>query len=249
MRCRPIIIIMLGIVCTLELAAVFYYLFLNRRSDKVFAPLRGHHSLVLFIIALLSNILSVILPTTWAQVLAVRCSGRVKKVSSHPLVPEIWCIFMFVIECRALFWFKPCFSLSIAVYGLVEAFTVIMRDIIVNFLVHRAPCGDSFLQIRNRPRWLVMAIVNVIQVVVCFAILFLYYGKQFTPRIYDPITALYQSAMTFATLGYGDIRPLVGCTEGKVIVCLELFFFILFLGVKLPAAISVVRIKCVPYRK
>jgi hypothetical protein len=77
--------------------------------------------------------------------------------------------------------------------------------------------------------------------VLCFAILFLYSGLQFNPSISDPVTALYQSALTFTTLGYGEITPVSNIA--KWIVIFELAFFILFIGLKFPVAISMFRVK------
>ncbi len=128
----------------------------------------------------------------------------------------------------------------VGVYGLVDVLSVTLRDIVVSPRLHRDKEG-GYIQVRDRLRWLLMIPLNLVQVVVCFAILFMYYGDQFAPHIEEPLTALYQSALTFTTLGYGDIRP--ACGGGRVIVCLELAFFLVFVAIKLPVAISVVRVK------
>jgi hypothetical protein len=109
---------------------------------------------------------------------------------------------------------------------------------IVSALLYR-----GVVLVRNTTRWLLMQLLHLLMVIVAFAWLFLFYGFQFEPPIREPVTALYQSLLTFTTLGYGEIIPREGCSDAKVLVILELLFFLGFLAIKLPAAVAAVHIK------
>jgi len=81
----------------------------------------------------------------------------------------------------------------------------------------------------------------VLQIPTCFAILLLRWSADSCPPICDPLTALYQSFLTFTTLGYGEIHPATGW--GRALITVELLFFLIFLGLRLPLAVSVMRVK------
>jgi hypothetical protein len=148
---------------------------------------------------------------------------------------------LLLLQTFALVYIRPSvFSWVIAFYGLLDVLGATLRDVVVAPQVHRDREG-GYIPIRDRLRWLLLVPLNVVEVVLCFAIFLLYYGNQFKPVIADSLTALYQSALTFTTLGYGDFTP-TG-RAGQIVVSLELVFFMVFLAVKLPIAISVIRIK------
>ena len=114
------------------------------------------------------------------------------------------------------------------------------RDVVVSQLQNVDQEGP-FISIDSPSRWLLTSLINVFMVIAAFAILFLQYGIQFQPQIVDTTTAFYMSIMTFTTLGYGDVLPV--CAIGKKLVCIELSYFLFFLAVKLPIAVSVIRTK------
>lgn len=122
-------------------------------------------------------------------------------------------------------------------FCLLNVLSAFLREIIVAPQVTSDRTQGTII-VRNLRRYLIIALLHAITIIVCFAMLLLYFGEQFDPEISDHITALYQSALTFTTLGYGDIKPVENSTIGRVLVIFELAFFILFLGVKLPIAAS-----------
>ena len=125
-----------------------------------------------------------------------------------------------------------------SLYVLFDAVGATLRDI-VSSPMHHIDNNGSYISIGNPTRWLIISLVNVFMVIVSFAILFLHYGVQFKPAITDASTAIYMSALTFTTLGYGDILPL--CATGKILIVVELSFFLFFLSIKLPLSVSVIR--------
>ena len=138
----------------------------------------------------------------------------------------------------ALFSLSPGGSvgLAIAIYGLVVV-AALLRDVI------HAPLTtvDGTIAIRSGPRWMVLALLGAVQVATCFAVILLKWGHDFKPPISDPTTALYQSAVTFTTLGYGEITP--ATQTGKIIVLSELCFFFVVFAARLPLAVSVLRVR------
>lgn len=155
---------------------------------------------------------------------------------------ELWSALNLLAQCVALFVIAAGHwtAVGIAFYGLAGVMAALLRDAVYSPLKNSDQEG-GFISIRNRPRWMVLAYLALVQVALCFAILFLAWGTDFRPPITDPVTALYQSAVTLTTLGYGDILP--GSPAGKKLVVAELFFFLAFLGVRLPLAVSVLRVK------
>jgi membrane-anchored glycerophosphoryl diester phosphodiesterase (GDPDase) len=132
------------------------------------------------------------------------------------------------------------FAWVISVYVLFDSVGATFRDVVVSPIQNVDQKG-SFISIDSPSRWLLTSFINVLMVIVAFAILFLHYGDQFQPIIVDSTTAIYMSVITITTLGYGDIRPV--CAIGKKLVCVELFYFLFFLAVKLPIAVSAIRAK------
>lgn len=92
-----------------------------------------------------------------------------------------------------------------------------------------------------------MAVANLVQIVSWFAVLVVRFGEEFEPIVQDYCTALYFSAVTFTTTGFGDIEP--STLRGRTIVLLEIVYFIIMLALKLPVAISVLRVEVNPTRK
>ena len=206
----------------------------------VFAPLTWNRSVIIWISSFLTNILSSLSLMVWVE----KCFQWRKK-ERPPWFPELWVIFLLVSQIIMLFYGKSWKSAMwamwvIAVYGLIDVLAATLRDVVLAPQIHRDKKG-GYIKVRGRTRWLHMAALNVIEVLTCFAILMLYFGSEFEPCILDPITAFYQSILTFTTLGYGDIRASGG--TGQIIVIWELIFFLIFLAIKVPIAVSVIRVK------
>lgn len=164
--------------------------------------------------------------------------SRVFKVD-RDLFVDLYLIFMIpvLIVLLALFplsqtvpWL-PYFSVVLAVWMLQEIACVTLFD-----LVRTKP-------IRGRKRWMLATLPTAAHVILCFAILFLHLGEHFEPRVADPLTAVYLSVTTFATLGYGEIHPAQNSAWGKAVVICEQSLFLLLVVIRVPMAISMLRVK------
>jgi hypothetical protein len=217
---------------SLQLFKIIYSL-LNRHliATEWIVPLKCEQSAVVFLARLSSNILSLCSLLTWFKFLMI-CIGRKIKPWHIELWVFILCIFLFISLCTGQPYNAVILWIGIGV--LVDVIGALFRDIVTSPIFHSDKKG-GYTQIYDKTRWFFMSILNVVEIVFCFAVLALYYGDQFNPHITDPVSAIYFS------VGYGDILPIYSHT--KVLVCFQLFIFLLFLSVKLPMAISVMRIK------
>jgi hypothetical protein len=128
-----------------------------------------------------------------------------------------------------------------AVYLLLESLGILLRDLVLSPLIYADESGP-FVGVREPRRWIIMAPIGLIPVILAFAILYLFYGRCFGPLpILEPLQAVYFSMVTLTTLGYGDYHPVNDV--GRSLVVAELWFFILFLAIRLPIAVSVLRVK------
>jgi hypothetical protein len=155
---------------------------------------------------------------------------------------EIWVIFLLFLQILCYYfpgWGK--WLVLISIYVLFNIFLSAANDLIENPVINKFQKCSYFIEIRNPVRWLLLSTINIAQIVLSFGLLFLVYGVQFEPQITDSTTAIYQSLITFTTLGYGEIIPV--CNFGKKIVILELSYFLLFLVLKLPAVLSAFEVK------
>lgn len=128
-----------------------------------------------------------------------------------------------------------------ATYILLDVLRSVLRDTVISLCDHRDADGE-YISIRNRPRWLILTLLGAFQIILAFAILIKWNPGEFNnlPQA-DWVAALYLSTVTFTTLGYGDITP--NSTIGRCIVTTELFYFLLFLAVRLPIAVAVARVE------
>jgi hypothetical protein len=208
------------------------------KQYPLFLPFQFYNkSLVMLGAIIYFNIWVLLSPLSWLR------HYRSRKCSPwHNWFVELWLLFLIACLCYALQqkFCPPALAYGISVYVLFDSVGVTFRDVVVSPIQNIDDKG-SFISIDSPSRWLLTSLINVFMVVAAFAILFLEYGIQFQPRIVDTMTALYFSVVTFTTLGYGDIHPL--CATGKGLVIVELSYFLFFLAVKLPIAVSVIRIE------
>ena len=129
-----------------------------------------------------------------------------------------------------------------AAYLLVENLAVVLRDVTGSPAVHADKEGQ-YVTVRDPRRWLLMTPVGLVIIIVAFAILYLANASEFNKALDGPLEAVYYSAVTFTTLGYGDIYPKGNL--GRCLVIAELGFFVLFLAVKLPIAVALIRTKII----
>jgi hypothetical protein len=167
---------------------------------------------------------------------------RRKNKEWRPWFSEIWVLFLFfvLILCLTLGGPWNLIILCCSIYILIDAFGAAVRDIVASPVYHH-DCQGSYTKVYDKTRWLILAVANIFQVILCFGVLSRYYGYQFQPQILDPWSAVYFSIVTFLTLGYGDIVPT--CVQTRVLVIIEMVLFLAFLIIKLPIAISVMRVK------
>lgn len=162
-------------------------------------------------------------------------------------IPPKWWAEVWVLSLIALataFLFVP--GLSQTIVGLALAACILVDNLSVVVSNLTAPSITSESRIRSGTRLVYMILLNVIEVVMAFAVLLLHYGEAFRLEscgqpLASPLTALYLSALTFTTLGYGDITPVT--PVGRLLVVLELCFFLLVLVTRLPQAIALHRFK------
>jgi len=100
--------------------------------------------------------------------------------------------------------------------------------------------GD-FILVRDVSRWIILVLLNVAEIVLYFGVLYFRIGDEFCKRITDRLTAIYQSLLTFATLGYGEIHPVTPLA--KILVMFQLVYFIIFVVLVVPRVFSAVRVK------
>jgi hypothetical protein len=208
-------------------------------KKDLFASMKWEDSIVLFVAKPFANLFRLLsLFSYWRWYLAAH---------RKPIKP--WMADTYVIVILAGLVYGLMISRAGNVSGFFVGFAVwVLADtlgsVIGDVLITPIKCNDQsmpYISVLDGPRWLILAFLNVIEVVLCFAALFLYYGQQFSPRIEEATTAIYFSLVTFISLGYGDIKP--ACYIPKMLVCCEISYFILFLGVRVPAAVSILRVK------
>ena len=73
--------------------------------------------------------------------------------------------------------------------------------------------------------------LNVIEIVLAFAVLYLHFHAVGTHGVAstDPVSLLYFSMVTFATVGYGDIGPIT--TLGRAMVGSQILISFLFVSI------------------
>jgi len=213
---------------------------LNRKVTGLFyfAPLKGVVSPLVCFVFWAIKIFSLLSLMSWIEFLYHR---RGKDVPNG--LTELWVIFLLSSEIVCLQFLGVYENLIIwfGIYGLYDILISASWDLIINPLSNKVTKGKYYIEVENPIRWLVLTIINIGQAIFCFAIIFLVFGNQFNPTIRDSITAIYQSILTFTTLGYGDIKP--ACNFGKLIVIFELIFFLIFITLKLPIVLSVFSVK------
>lgn len=87
---------------------------------------------------------------------------------------------------------------------------------------------EGRIRVKNVKAAIITVLLNVVEVINCFAVIILRFGGEWDPAVNHPRTALYYSTVTFLTLGYGDIHPKEGSSVGQWIVIAELFSFLFF---------------------
>ena len=211
---------------------------LFRRREEALAQkdwiveIKWENSILLYIVRLVNNVFGLLSP--------VRLLWRLLRpfgIDWRPWWVEVWLFYLLGVLIICLFWGLPGDDLIwwVAFLILMDSVGATIRDITGQL----QKSGE--IEVYNSVRWLLMALLNVLQVAFCFAAFTLYLGYQFDPPVTDGGTAIYFSTVTFSTLGYGDIKPV--SREAKALVSWELLAFLLFLAIKLPIAVAVIKVK------
>jgi len=103
-----------------------------------------------------------------------------------------------------------------------------------------------YLFARNLNRWILLVLMNVAEITVAFALLYLRIGGQFRTSSFPGgidscAAALYQSLLTLTTLGYGELYP--ATTLARILVMFQLVYFVLFILLVVPAVLSGIRVR------
>lgn len=103
--------------------------------------------------------------------------------------------------------------------------------------------GEKRWQHNRLRRTLTLAVLNLIELILAYAILFFQYGNVGASSggteslLKTPVTAFYFSLVTMATVGYGDLVPLDDST--RLLVIAEILSGVLMLVFLLPTLLSV----------
>lgn len=105
----------------------------------------------------------------------------------------------------------------------------------------RCDQNGDFIYVRDVSRWVILIFLNIAEIVLYFGVLYFRIGDGFCEHITDRLTAIYQSLLTFTSLGYGHIYP----TEpiAKILVMFQLIYFIIFVFLVAPVVFSAIRVK------
>jgi len=153
---------------------------------------------------------------TWVRVFVFPRLRRSKKTVGYTkLLVDLYIVALLGVEIATLcFWAHPGVALwckAIAAFGLIDVLGATCRDLIVASSLHEDDDGP-FILVQDPIRWLLLMPLSALQVVICFAILYLSFGAEFekTP-IDNPMMAVYYSLVTFTTLGYGSVGSAMRC--------------------------------------
>lgn len=194
------------------------------------------------------NVVLALSPMTWIRVFFFPYLRRhAHTVTFTKVIVDVYVGGLLAVETVTLCFFTQPGSgwtcKALAIFGLVDVVAATLRDLIVASSLHSDDDGPYIL-VQDPIRWLVMMPLSVMQVIVCFAILYLSYGSQFEGvAINTPLTAIYYSLVTFTTLGYGEITPKGDSRIGQILISAQLVASIMFLLGKLPIAVAITRVR------
>jgi len=137
---------------------------------------------------------------------------------------------------------------SVSCYVLSVICILMLCDLLAGnakiLLIEREERSDEqghYILVRDVSRWLILVFINLGEIALYFSVLYFWLGDGFCLPIDDRLTALYQSLLTFTTLGYGEISP--RSSGAKMLVILNLVYFMIFVFLVVPVVLSVVRAK------
>jgi hypothetical protein len=118
-----------------------------------------------------------------------------------------------------------------AIYRVVEIMRTSSAIIFIDRQRRFAPSGiplvgSYYTLIGNLNSWLMLTVLQFLDLISCFAILCLATGDCWDKKINTPLDAFYTTAVTMLTVGYGDHHP--NDDVSKVLVVVELLCFIAY---------------------
>jgi hypothetical protein len=170
-----------------------------------------------------------------------------KRWPDDELIP-FWFAEMYVVTPLLLlslaFWLVPVKStiwylcLALAGYRLLDL-AQSLASIFVFEPQRRRDEQGGYILVRHGLRWVLLTLLNFAEIVLYFSFVYLTWGKSFSPPIATRVGAIYQSLATFIAGGGSQPIDDLGC----IIVTLHLGYFVFFLVVIAPIALSVIRAK------
>jgi hypothetical protein len=145
-----------------------------------------------------------------SQALFTSPTKKVKETIRRSRAIEAYIVVWFVLDALAIAiipWLSdPYIWITAAIMG-YRVFDIVQTALNVNlFAPLRLPARQHY--IASLARMVILAIWNFIEMVVCFAAIYLVNRHRFGPPLTTRIDGLYFSAITQLTIGYGDIVPL-----------------------------------------
>jgi hypothetical protein len=206
-------------------------------------------SVIINIVALIAYYIQFVSPPIWYA----KFSKKNKPVQSEwfPMwVTEGWLFFKFICigvlilligqvpQTRTPNWFL----LQIfPIWFLLDNLTAVARDLILAPNLH-----NNKMYVYDFQRWMILTLLGALEVVLCFSELIIYYSANFENLNHHVIiNSIYLSSVTFCTLGYGDIHPNTKHYIGQLLITFELFYYFIFLAVKIPIAISMFSVRII----
>lgn len=192
-------------------------------------------SIILFIFTFIAAALQLLSIPWWL--------GKILPREKFPkVITEVWLLIILLTQIIILMnWDGSCTSFQsgsylLAIFFLLDSLSATLRDVFLSPNVH-----EGKIIVYDIQRWLALTLVSIIQVVFSFGIVILAYANKFNTTVSDPLTAIYISAVTFFTLGFGDYYG--AHSASQIIVLCEMAFFLLFVALKLPIAISAIKVE------
>jgi len=133
-----------------------------------------------------------------------------------------------------------CLLSILCILMLIDILAATVKIIFIERVV-REDHNGNYILVRDVSRWIILVLLNILEIVLYFGVLYFKIGDRFCMPITDRLTAIYQSLLTFTTLGYGEIHP--DNPLAKILVIFQLVYFIIFVFLLAPRAFSAIRVK------
>jgi hypothetical protein len=210
-------------------------------------PPRSHELRSGFLVPLVRDVLKC---GRWASIhfWFTEWKRRTGRWPHHDLVPfwftEAYALAFLVILALAFVWVpfrSPLWqvALCLACYRLFDLAQGLARILFVESTERWDPQIGHYILVRDMTRWLLITLVNLAEIVLCFAFVYLTWGDEFAPELDGKLGAAYQSMTTF--LGVGG--HMVMGNHARLAVMGQLGFLVLFLVVVAPVVLSAFKAK------